>query len=328
MTEAARHSAALRRAAAVSGLIQGEVLEVSDACAFVADSAWPLSDLASQEAALRETGGEHGVLVPVQEGCERVVILTQTCDLQSTGIDERTCQVALVIDSDPTFAREVIRGRRPTWIALPWVSNLAVADLSKITTLERSVVVDVPTLGRPSSTHEQLHFASMLGRYFSRPALPDGVNDVLRPFVRRIQDRHDKQTAEGWCLQRVATFRVEADPDFDAVNPSLNVLVIVDEAYMPSLAPGSVPNQARIDELTQMQLEEVAAMIRDEAEPLRRREAWLALAEIWVAPAAKASVDGSHVVSVESFVLNGAELTFARSRNAPELDLMYLSTRG
>lgn len=58
-----------------------------------------------------------------------------------------------------------------------------------------------------------------------------------------------------------------------------------------------------------------------------KREGWAALAECWIKPseALARSIDG--VGSVEISVLNGEVLSYARTLNAPILDLRYLSSR-
>jgi hypothetical protein len=53
----------------------------------------------------------------------------------------------------------------------------------------------------------------------------------------------------------------------------------------------------------------------------------MALAECWIKPAADRVADVDGVGSVAITVLNGEELSYARSRSAPILDLRYLSTR-
>ena len=69
--------------------------------------------------------------------------------------------------------------------------------------------------GRPRTLREQLHFAETISRYLTRPALPDPVNEVLAPFVKRIAEKHDRESAEGRCAHKVSELRVEATPDID-----------------------------------------------------------------------------------------------------------------
>ena len=93
--------------------------------------------------------------------------------------------------------------------------------------------------GRPRTLREQLHFAETISRYLTRPALPDPVNEVLSPFVKRIAEKHDRESAEGRCAHKVSELRVEATPDIDHEEPALNVLMILEEDELPLLPEGS-----------------------------------------------------------------------------------------
>lgn len=54
-----------------------------------------------------------------------------------------------------------------------------------------------------------------MARYITRPALPNHINDVLVPFLERVKEKHDKQSPEGHCFDKVAEFRLEAAPNID-----------------------------------------------------------------------------------------------------------------
>ena len=62
--------------------------------------------------------------------------------------------------------------------------------------------------------------------------------------------------------------------------------------------------------------------------PVATREVWTALTECWLQPAIDRVPTVPGVGGVEISVLNGVELTYARSRSAPRLDVRYLSTHG
>jgi len=212
-------------------------------------------------------------------------------------------------------------------VGLPWRSDGAVADLSLITTIERSLLVDAPRRARPRTPRERLHFANAVSRYLTRPALPDHVNMVLKPFLERISKRYDKNSAEGRCLHKVAEFRLEASPDLDAQAPALTVLALIDEADLPTLPPDAELDNASIDTIAGQGIPVAAEQALGEQDPLRKREAWTALCELWIQPALEKAREAANVGSVEMAVLNGEELSYARSINAPPLDLRYLSTR-
>ncbi len=324
MTQQTLLDAALQRAAAVANFIQGEVLSAADACVVLADAAAPLSPEAIH---LTAAEGIASGLITVPHAVDEVVLLTQTCDLQFTTPDEHRCLVAPVVRVSETVAYEALRGRRPGLAGLPWVDPSAVADLSRITTVERSVVVGAATRGRPRTPAERFHFAESISRYLTRPALPDPINTVLAPFVRRIAEKHDKQSAEGRCVHKVSELRLEATPDIDYEEPAHNILMILEEHELPKLPEGALVDNARVDELSKAGRSYAAEAIHRASDPVGKREAWTALAECWIKPSVSLAPTVHGVGSVEISVLNGEELSYARSLNAPVLDLRYLSTR-
>lgn len=324
MTQPTLLEAALQRAAAVSSFIQGEALGAADACVVLAEAAAPLSPEAVELAA---NEGIAGGLITVPHVVDDVVLLTQTCDLQLTTPDEHRCLVAPVTRVTAKVAYEALRGRRPGLAGLPWVDPTAVADLSRITTVERSVIVGAVSRGRPRTPGERFHFAETISRYLTRPALSDPINAVLSPFVKRIAEKHDKQSAEGRCAHKVSELRLEATPDIDHEKPALNVLVILEEDELTKLPAGALVDDARVDELIVAGRDAAAEAVHRAGDPVAKREAWTALAECWIKPSVDLAPTLDGVGSVEISVLNGEELSYARSLNAPILDLRYLSTR-
>lgn len=120
MTQATAIARAIERAAVVSSLIQGEVLGAADACVVLADAARPLSLQASRVA--ESLGADSGLIV-VPYPADDVVLLTQTCDLQFTTVNEHRCLVAPVEHVAEQMAYEALRGRRPGLAGLPWISS-------------------------------------------------------------------------------------------------------------------------------------------------------------------------------------------------------------
>lgn len=325
MTETTLVEESLHRAAgAVAGLIQGEVLAVPDACVVIADASAPLSDDTVREA--REAGVADGLIVVPQPGVDAVALLTQTCDLQETTDKEHTCLVAPIVKVSPVEARAALRGQGMSFAALPWVDDVSVADLSRITTVERSVLVDVVSLGRPGTPEERLNFSERVIRYLTRPALPDPINVALRPLVSTIKRRHGKDSAEGRCANRVQELRLEATPSLDDPEPALEVLVVLEEAELPTVSVGRV-RQGAVDALIEQGSASAATAVEAADGPVSKREAWTALAECWIDEARRGAVDVEGVDAVQITVLNGEELSYARSLSAPILDLIYLSTK-
>jgi hypothetical protein len=143
-----------------------------------------------------------------------------------------------------------------------------------------------------------------------------------------MKDRHDRNSPEGHCINMVASVRLEAFPDLDADSPDIRVLFVLEAIDLPPLPAGVEISDDHVDQLVEAGLETVAGTIESATDSCTLREAWQALAELWVQPAVQAAAaEGSGVGSVDVEVLSGEEMSFSRSRQAPELDLAYLSNR-
>lgn len=316
-------SDALARVQAVAEMIQGEAFQIRDACIVLALAEWPLGELSREAAVEQNAEGIFGVPHPV----DSVVLLTQTCDLIRTSADTPYCQVAPIVDASAAFAYEALRGLRPGWAGLPWVSSTAIADLARITTLERSLLVGMESLGRPWNQQERFHFADTVARHLTRPALPDAVSETLRPFLKRMKEKHDRQSQEGRCIEQIRTIRIEASPDFDTPAPDLNLLLILDEIDLPGLPEHSQLDQGAIDGHRARGVPAAAEAALASEDPVMKREAWMALGELWAQPSATFAEARDDVGDLSVEVLNGEEFSFARSLDAPELDLAFLTTR-
>ena len=300
-------------------------MAVADACVVLADAAAPLTSDAARIAAAE---GVNSGLIVVPQAVDDIVLLTQTCDLQFTTADEHRCLVAPVIRVPKLKAYEALRGRRPGLAGLPWVDEMSVADLSRITAVERSMLLDAVSRGQPRNPVERIHSAQTVSRYLTRPALPDPINKVLSPFVVRIAQKHGRHSAEGRCAYDVSELRVEATPDLDADEPALNVLLVLDETKLPRLPAGVVVDDDRIDALSAAG---PTAAGRGSARCRGRRRQARGMDSVGGvldhALGRGGAPDVAGVGSLEITVLNGEELSYARSLNAPTLDLRYLSTR-
>ena len=274
-----------------------------------------------------EVGFKSGHII-VPDSNDYTVLLTQTCDLQRTNFESPFCQIAPVIGAEDAFVREVSRGRRPGFVWLPWFRNgEMVGDLSRITTLERSVLVETVELGRPRNDLEATHFAESVSRHFTRVALPNSVSEVLRPFLQKMKEKYDRNSPEGECIGKIASLRIEGTPSLSSAKPDLRVLVVLEAEYLPTLEKSVELSDEHIDQLIGFGVARVAEILKKEIDPIKLREAWTALAELWLEGTRRLVETSNDLGSVDCEVINGDEFSFARSRNAPELDLAYLTTR-
>jgi hypothetical protein len=167
----------------------------------------------------------------------------------------------------------------------------------------------------------------MIARHFTRFAFPDDVSRALAPFLNKIKKKYDKESPEGRCARLIDTFRLEANPDFGSDAPDLRLLVLLGEESLPTLPVGAELDQDHVDQLKSFGMMEAATRALEATDPVIKRQAWTAVAELWLGPAVESAESLAGVGQIDLEVINGKELTFARSRNAPELDLAYLTSR-
>jgi hypothetical protein len=319
-------AAGLTRASIVSDFIQGEVLEgLADSCVIVSDLEWPLCE-ASATMAEAEPGGGTAV---VSLSSDLVVLLTQTCDLQRTTPEAYFCQIARVVHKDEDFAKQAAHGHRPGWVDLPWHTPTSVVNLAETTTVERSLLVGATSVAQPTGTKARLHFGEMVSRHFTRFAFPDHVSDTMDPLMNHIDEKFEKGSPEGRCVAAVGTIRLEANPDFDSPCPDFLVIFVFKSEDLPGLTPDQRRNldTRAIDDFCSFGKGALATSLLNEIDPIKKREMWTALAELWVEPCHDVAERFDDVGDIDVLVLNDEEFSFGRSLNAPELDLAYLTSR-
>lgn len=273
-----------------------------------------------------EAGLSTGLLV-VPHPVEHVVVLTQTCDLQRTDARRYLCLLASAGEVDRSIAREVERGRRPGWAALPWLGDTWVVDLSLVTTVERTALAGAVSAGAPRTAQERRGFSESLVRHLTREAFPDHVNEALQPLATRLRQRHDRTSPEGDCLRRVAETRLDADPSMDDGAPALTVLFILDTEQLPSLTAEQQEEFDRAPAPTSGDGAQAAEQVLSAMGPVAVRRAWEVLAETWIAASNELAEQDDRIGSLAVEVMNADELSYARSRRSPLLDLRHLSTR-
>ena len=312
-----------RAGAVARRFLQGDVLELSVAAtALLADLDHPLSEAAIDEAL---AGGE-GVQI-VAAAASQVVLLTQTCDLQRTKGGQLFAVVAAIEERSTTVARDAWRGGRPQLAGLPWLSDTAVADLGRVTTIERSLLVTARQVARPG-IHERPQFAEILGRYFNRPAIPDQVYEALSPIQEAAKKRHDnKDSAIGRRLNDLFQTRILLIPDADDPCPDVTLLFLLEPEFLPQLPRGVEVDQSAIDALARQDLNALSNKMDVVDDALEKHHHWSAWAEIWAARVREKADSLDEVGDITVEIWSTTKINYARATAAMLLDLSYLSTR-
>ncbi len=158
-------------------------------------------------------------------------VLTQTCDLV------RTCRARPYVEVAPLIAitedawRLATRGRLPRYVAVPALEaqHLAI-DLDRVMTVEKPVVVGWQRISGFPTAPETRALAHALARKRARFAFPDDFVALAQPLIKRLHEKHDRQSDEGTSLRALREIRVHANPSWDADAIQITFLFVRDEA--------------------------------------------------------------------------------------------------
>lgn len=222
----------------ISKLRQGQVLELP-AVPILSTRSDPLHP-AAIAAASRLKGvvpaGLAPILVPVAVQTRRVIVVTQTCDLQSrkTLTGRNLAHVAPIVTLTGGLLSDASTDTRPNFIPIPWAGTDAFADLDAMAAIDRGLLARAQVGSAPPESARR-PLAYRLGRYFARPALPDEVVNALRPLQRVADAQHTDLLR---VLDAVLEIRVSSDPGYESAGPiSLTVILMVDSEWYPDAPP-------------------------------------------------------------------------------------------
>lgn len=193
---------------------QGDVVE-----------AGPIIWLTTTDAPLTPQGaqvGGDGVVCVVAEA-ERLVVVSQTCDVVRDCAQRPYVLLARVVSLDEPEAGEARRGSRPRFVPVPGLGDDAFADLDLLTTVEKSVIVDQEPISGLPDDDARRSFGLGVARTFSQFAFPDDLKMALHGLVARIRTKHAKNSPEGRALAALDEIRVAARPSWDA--PEIDVFL-------------------------------------------------------------------------------------------------------
>lgn len=145
------------------------------------------------------------------------VVVTQTCDIVRTCTSRLFVEVVPLVAVDEFSLREVQKGRRPQYAYIPGAANLnLVADLDRVMTLEKAVLVEWERKSGCFNNEEIRVLGQALARKRARFAFPDDFNEFAKKLQKRLREKHDKQSNEGEALRALREIRVRAAPSWNA----------------------------------------------------------------------------------------------------------------
>jgi hypothetical protein len=189
-----------------------------------ADPSFPLSEGARQAA---QNGDD---LVETQE--IGFCVVSQTCDIVRDASERPFINVAPLCEVSEQQHSEILKLRRPSYAALPGLNDQRmVADLDRIMTLEKALLVNADRVEGCRTDDERRNFAEALRRKFGRPAFPDDFVTLAAKLTNRLSEKHEKQTEEGSVLRSLREIRVLASPDWNADQINLMFFFVKDDEH-------------------------------------------------------------------------------------------------
>lgn len=269
-------------------------------------------------------------LIVVETEGRDVAVVSQTCDVQGRSLDDPFVQVAPVVDltDTPIQLAEAQGGHSTRFAPLPGIGPMAFADLTKCTTVEKSVLSALTgkRVQGCATDDDRTNFARATSRHRGRHAFPDDVSRSLNKLRERLREKRAKQSPEGERIREVAEIRVNAPAGWTADALALELRFIVHATSLPPLGDDPLGASATTTEWlnSPRTIAEVAARIGDPTAslPEDRSKLWQALAALW----AEQCVRVGQVTSITATAESADEYSIGQSWHEPKLDLDHLTS--
>jgi hypothetical protein len=154
-------------------------------------------------------------------------VISQTCDIVRDSLERPYVNVVPLRNVDAQSYQETLKRRRPNFVVIPGLGEQnIVADLDRIMTLEKALLVNADRVEGCRTDDERRNFAEALRRKFGRPAFPDDFVTLAAKLTNRLSEKHEKQTEEGNVLRSLREIRVLASPDWNAAQIDLMLFFV------------------------------------------------------------------------------------------------------
>lgn len=198
----------------------------------LADLSRPHSSASIQLAEAISNSGDHigAAAEPVMNEVPGIVMLSQTCDVVRGCRDRPFVEVAPLVQVDAQWVKEIRRLKRPSFAYVPaTAAERFVAHLDRTMTVEKALVASWTRRPGCQTDNQLRDFAQALARKRSRFAFPDDFVAAAQILLRRLADKHNKQTREGAHLRALREIRVRAAPSWDDAEVELSWWFVKEE---------------------------------------------------------------------------------------------------
>jgi hypothetical protein len=259
---------------------------------------------------------------------EGVVIVSQTCEIVR---DQRLfVHVAPRVQQAGTTSSQARKGRMPRYAHLPRLGDNDFVALDRLYSIHKGVVADAERIPTVQGAREATIFSQAVGRYFSRFAYPDEVNEYLDPLAKHVMEKAGKpNSAEGKLIEDIVQLRLRSVNGWEDAPYDLQLFVIVNATALPMFPNDELPPfdeelNAWIYEgdTVRRTSHEIASKLKNENDAGKRYALWQALGDAWVARCEP----HAQIADMTASVISADEFTFTMLDLSELLDLDYLST--
>ena len=205
---------------------QGDVFRSDDlAPHIVVDLDLPLTE-ASLAAARGNAANTDARVVSIWHEDEELVLISQDCDIVETSARAQYVAVSPVVVVEPEIATQAARGYMPGLAPIPELGVDRFADLSRIVTAEKSLLLGATRVARLRDDDELRMFRGIVHRHFSRAAFPEELQRSLAGFVKTLRTKKEKDSIEGRAIHAIDEIRVKCFPSWAADEVDVTVYLL------------------------------------------------------------------------------------------------------
>ncbi|MEM9571549.1 MAG: hypothetical protein AAF996_08785 [Pseudomonadota bacterium] len=174
---------------------------------------------ANQKLAVRET----------EDQIVGAVIVSQTCDIVQMRGTLDVVQICPLVFRSQAAQKEIAKGRRPSLAIIENSPPGTYADLSRIMSVTKDLLVSWQRHSGFDDARSRLKFAAALERKFGRFAFPDDFNASMVDFQKRVWSKHDKKSDLGAIYRSIRQIRFRSAPDWTAERKEIAMIAILEE---------------------------------------------------------------------------------------------------
>ena len=220
-----------------------------------------------------------------------LVVVSQTCDIVKTcwapeGGGHPFVQVSPVVTLEGVSLVNASNGRMPRYAYLPGLGANCFADLSRCTTVEKTVLAKMGTpLDGCSDDETRARFATALAEQRSRFAFPDGTEKATKKLRKRLESKHDGEGDESALIRMVREVRVKPLTEWENDVVEVELVFVVVPSSLPSLDPCAsepiISEALRTWTDTSPEIQQIVKRLTVTEDPDERNHLWQMLAQGW-----------------------------------------------